>query len=127
MSGLKSLSECTISELKERKSKHEFLIKMIDSELEKRKGKTNNVLISIKTKNNDIKKDDKKSPPKKSPTKETTIDATRDDMKVILSQKNIKFASNSTKSELYEIIKKNNLIRNVENYHKALKVAKMKS
>ncbi len=99
MTSSKSLTESTSAELIERKKKHIFFIKLIDEEIAKRKPK-----ITIKkATNNEAKKD---------------LTATRDDIKAVLSSKNITYKANMTKDELTAIVRKNNLVKAVEEFHK---------
>ena len=106
----KSITESTVSELIERRKKHDFMIKLIDAELLKKGGRS----------------EQKRSPPKekKSPKeasndkKKSSMSATRDNMKIILEKHQIEFKSNMTKGELEGLIKKHNLVRIVEEYHK---------
>ncbi len=106
----KSISESTLAELMEKKEKHKFCIKLIDAEIAKREGKT----IKIKKVSPESSTQVKKVSPKKGSTKT----ATRDDMKAVLKRKGIDFKESANKAELQEIVRKNNLVRIVENYHK---------
>ncbi len=98
----KSITESTVSELIEREKKHRFFIKLIDTELSKRGTKT----------------EQKKSPIKKSPKKKAITYGTRDEMKEVLEKHKIDFKSNMNKTDLLSLVKKNNLVRIVEEHHK---------
>ena len=108
----KSISESTLSELIERKKKHQFFINLIDAEIAKRKGNVqSNKTIAIKKSITVKPQITKKTSPKKAST-------TRDDMKTILKRKGIDFKSSDSKADLLEIVRKHNLVRTVDDYHK---------
>jgi len=118
----KSIAESTLEELIERKKKHIFFIHLIDAEISKRKGDTSTTKNNIFIKKTSPKKGSpKKTSPKKTVNEKVSpknINCTRDDMKAILKRNNIKFKENSNKIELQEMVRKHNLVRIVENYHK---------
>lgn len=102
----KSISESTLAELLVRREKHLFCLKLIDMEIAKKKGKT---IIIKKTVSNESVSDKKVSPVKT---------ATRDDMKAVLKKNGIEFKESAKKAELQELVRKHNLVRIVDNYHK---------
>jgi len=124
----KSISESSTNELLERIEKHKFCIRLIDAELSKRNDNSVSIKKGIKIKTNTSSNDainkvlpkkassSKKVSPKKASSKKDI--ATRDDMKVILKRKGIEFKESANKMELQELVRKNNLVRVVENYHK---------
>lgn len=131
----KSISESSTNELLERIEKHKFCIRLIDAELSKRNDNSVSIKKGIKIKTNTSSNDainkvlpkkassPKKASPKKasSPKKGSSSKkgiATRDDMKVILKRKGIEFKESANKMELQELVRKNNLVRVVDNYHK---------
>ena len=108
----KSFSECSVEELTERLKKHEFCIKLIKQEM-KKKGVTYEASTSTT----------KQTQPKK-PRGE--IQATKDEMKKVLSDKGVDFKSSSSKDDLIALIRKNNLVRIAEEEHNSKKEAKQK-
>ncbi len=103
MSANKSITESTIPELIERRKKHKFIVQLIDAELSKRNSSK-----------------EKKSPKSTSgeSSKKSSISYTRDDMKEVLGKRNVEYKSNMSKDELTTLIKKNNLVRIVEDQHR---------
>ena len=110
----KTLAELSSEELSERRRYHINVIKLIDSELEKRGSivKTEAKTIIKKTGNNVVKTTKK---PITEGTK-TKKQYTRNDMMAVLDKKDIKYKKIATKAELLEIVRKNNLVRTVEEY-----------
>lgn len=106
----RKLAELTTEELREKRKYHEVIIKIIDNEL------TSRNVDAIKKINIVSKMDVSK---KQDTTKKTDVkkkQATRTDMMVILDKKDIKYKKNSTKQELQDIVRKNNLVRVVDEY-----------
>jgi len=112
------LSEYTVTELKN-------LRKEINEELKKREppvkkqSSSDTKPISGDKKPNDKKPSDKKATDKKSGDKKSEKNAkfTRGDMKTVLKRNNLEYRENMKKSELLDIIKKNNMVHKVKEYH----------
>lgn len=96
-------SDYSTSELLEKKKKHQFIIKLIDDELRRRKSSSTEVNLTKKKSDSADKK---------------SISATKDDIIQVLKNKNISYKSHMKKSELESIIRKHNLVKYVENFHK---------
>jgi len=119
MSASKSISESTEAELIERKQKHEFVIKLIDSELSSRKSGSK---VEKSASFNPLKvsfapnvKDNTNSKTIKRGGSQLNL-STKEDMKHILTENKIEYKTSMKKDELIVLIKKHNLIRAVENY-----------
>jgi hypothetical protein len=118
MSSNRLLTDYTLQELEEKKKKYKFMVKLIDEEISKKNGKKKS---SKKSTKKDIKKtsDEDKPIHKNEKVKiKSTIKPTIKDIKYILTNKNIDFKANMNKEELWDIVKKNNLVRIVEDHHK---------
>jgi hypothetical protein len=86
----KKVEEMTLDELMDKRDKLKMAIKRVNSEIEKKR-----------------------------PTKKKGNDKpTKDDIKMMLTRHNKQFKTGMTKNELMEIVKKNNLVRVVEEYAK---------
>lgn len=129
MADNKSLSEKTTAELIETYEKHAFFLKLLAEELKKRgvvlsdiqkQSSANNTSQSTtpaekkpvqlkKTIVVDIKPEDKKK-------EKAFADATIADMKHILTLNKIEFKTAMKKDELIQLVRKNNLVRKVEQY-----------
>lgn len=106
----RSLSDISTEELIERCRFHENTIKIINNELSNRNVVTKKANITVK-RIPTIQKNDKKNI-----KRDGKKGITRNNMMVILDRKDIKYKKNSTKAELLDIIRKNNLVRIVEEY-----------
>lgn len=121
----KAILDSTVSELIDKKKNHEYYIDMIDKELLKRRSDQNTTKkLTVKSDTAKPKAKPKAQPKveeKLTTIKKKKIDATKEDMKAVLIKKDISFKANSTREELVELVKKNNLVRVAENHHKAKK------
>ena len=106
----KTLADLTSEELRERRRYHDAVIKLIDAELSKRGTTRININKNVSTTQASSKPNVAK--PKSSNKKQFT----RGDMMAVLDKKDIKYKKSDTKAELMDIVRKNNLVRTVEEY-----------
>jgi len=103
-STIKPITDSTNDELIERRKKHQFIINLIDDELNKRKA-----LKRVSSTPNIDKPDE--------PAKKKSInDSTKDDIKAVLTANNIEWKSSMKKDDLIALVKKNNLVRACEEF-----------
>ena len=104
-SNTKPISESSTDELMERKKKHLFIVSLIDAEINKRNPKEKSDKTGKNTVSHNIT------------IKRTNINnSTKEDIKNVLKKNNIEFNASLKKDELIDLVRKNNLVRKVEEY-----------
>ena len=117
------LSELSLIQLQKQKDEYERSLRFINNEITKRQNEDSaeiklkiplvNKTMSTKSSTTISKKTDE--------TKKKTSGSkacTKEDIKVILKKKDISFKANASKDDLMTLVRKHNLVRTVEEYHK---------
>lgn len=117
------LSELSLIQLQKQKEEYERSLRFINNEITKRQNEDSaeiklkiplvNKTMSTKSSTTISKKIDE--------TKKKTSGSkacTKEDIKVILKKKDISFKANASKDDLMTLVRKHNLVRTVEEYHK---------
>lgn len=125
MTSTKSIAESTYAELLERKKKHQFALRLIEQEIDKRKSSKDKVSAATATsaakkKSEDSKpKEKKEKKEKEEKPKKAKDSATKDEIKAVLNSNKVEFKSNMTKEDLMGLARKHSLVRAVEEKHKS--------